>query len=138
MFHHLKTDLIALIRMTLYAGILSLLAAAILHYTPLAETCTALISSIILALSVLLGGFYAAGQIGKRGIFQGLRVSLAFFLLLTLYSLFFSSSELTLARLLPTLTLILSSGAIGGILGVDARNQYRKSHSRTRNSHSHS
>jgi len=125
MFRHIKTDFQAILRILFFAVILSGVASCILYFTSLSETHMGLISSIILAISVLLGGMYASSRIRRRGLIQGLRVGALFFLLMILGTYFVHRSPLTLSELFPTFLLVLASGGIGGIVGVD-KNKKKK------------
>ena len=128
MFKHAKTDFQAVIRILFFAVILSGIASLVLYFTPMSELNTGLISSCILAFSVLLGGVYASSRIRRRGLIQGVRVGLVFFLFMTAVTYFFQRSPLTFADLYPTFFLVLASGGIGGIMGVDKSKKRRSSH----------
>ena len=119
MFRHAKTDFQAILRILFFAVVLSGLASLVVYFTPLSETHMGLMSSLILAFSVLSGGIYASSRIRRRGLLQGLRVGLIFFLCMTLVTYLAHRSPLTFSDLYPTLLLVLASGGIGGIVGVD-------------------
>ncbi len=131
MFKYAKTDFQAILRIIFFAVVLSGIASAVLYFTPLPETFMGLISSLILAVSVLLGGVYASSRIRRRGLIQGLRVGLFFFLLMTIATYLFHRSPLTFSDLYPTFLLVIASGGIGGIVGVDKKKKKQASRSLT-------
>ncbi|AQS59115.1 TIGR04086 family membrane protein [Desulforamulus ferrireducens] len=98
--------------------ILSTLAGLCYYFTSLSENTMPWAAAIILFLSVAIGGAYAAKRAGTKGLFNGLGVGVATFILIWILVGFFLPGNVLFMGALGKLTLTLVAGGLGGTLGV--------------------
>ena len=110
----IKSTLVALAISTVMVVILSMF----LYFSALPENTLPWISAGILFLSVASGGLCAGRLSGTKGLLHGLAVGIFFFFIIWLTSAFLLPCQMLLLSSLHKLLLSLTSGALGGILGV--------------------
>lgn len=98
--------------------VLSALAGLIYYLSSLSEKTIPLAAIVILFTSIFLGGFFGARQAGCKGLFHGLAVGAASFLLIFVITLLLLPGGIILKSLLSKIILSLIAGSLGGILGV--------------------
>lgn len=98
--------------------ILSILSAALVYFTGLAETILNPLSKLVLVISVLTGGCVVSKAHGNRGLVRGVSLGIMFFILMLIITLIASSGHIYLKGFLYTLTACIVSGGLGGILGI--------------------
>lgn len=112
----------AILRGTLAAVVISVLGSAVLglvyYFTGLREGTLPLLAAGVFMLGVFVGGGIAAQYAGVRGLYHGLAVALAFFVVSWLITGLLLPSGIILVGLLQKLLLCLGAGAVGGVLGV--------------------
>lgn len=97
---------------------LSILAGLAYYFTSLPESSMPWVSTVILFLSVAVGSGYAAKRARNRGLFNGLGVGVATFIILWLLVALFLPGKILLVGALGKLALTLVAGGLGGMLGV--------------------
>ncbi|ACV62238.1 hypothetical protein Dtox_1362 [Desulfofarcimen acetoxidans DSM 771] len=110
----LKSTLVALMFSTVLIALLGL----IIYYSDISETTIPWISAGIIFLSVTCGGLFAGKMSGTKGLLHGLSVGILFFLIIWLASALILPGHILLLSSLHKLLLSLTSGALGGVLGV--------------------
>lgn len=115
-------NLAAVIRGTLAAVIVSILGSAALglvyYFTGLPEGTLPWVAAGVFALGVFVGGGLAAQMAGSRGLFHGLAVAVAFFVISWLITGLLLPAPVLFPGMLSKFLLCLIAGALGGILGV--------------------
>ena len=99
------------------SAVLIIVLSLILYFTDIPESTLPWISAGIIFLSVACGGLCVGRLSGTKGLLHGLTVGICFFLIIWLIS-FILPSQILLLSSLHKLLLSLTSGALGGILGV--------------------
>ncbi|MEW6066563.1 hypothetical protein P378_13485 [Desulforamulus profundi] len=97
---------------------LSILAGLAYYFTSLPESSMPWVATVILFVSVVVGGGYAAKRARNRGLFNGLGVGVATFIILWLLVGLFLPGDVLLVGALGKLALTLAAGGLGGMLGV--------------------
>ena len=110
----MKSTFLALAVSTVLIVVLGL----ILYFSDIPESSLPWISAGILFLSVTSGGLCAGRLSGTKGLLHGLAVGVFFFFIIWLTSAFILPSQILLLSSIHKLLLALTSGALGGILGV--------------------
>lgn len=100
------------------ALLLSLAAGFIFYRTSITESILPWVAAFILFFSTALGGALAAWSAGEKGLYHGLAVGLAFFVLSWLAAATLFPGPLTPLGLAEKFFLSVSAGAVGGILGA--------------------
>ena len=98
--------------------VLSLAGGLVYFFTSLPEQTMPFLSAGIILLSAACGSFVASRRAGGKGLYHGLAVGLATFVLLWLAALFVSPSEASLQGILEKLSLSVLGGLLGGFAGV--------------------
>jgi len=112
-------DLKSLSWAALISLLLCTLSAAVIYYTDLSETLLKPLSTAVLILSILPGGFYAGKVYGSKGFLHGSRIGLWSFVLILAATLLLRGLETTgIKEIISTLLICCVSGAVGGILGI--------------------
>lgn len=106
-----------------WTAIISLLlctiSAAVIYYTELPETLLKHLSTAVIILSVLSGGFYAGKVYGSKGLLHGSRIGLLVFALILTATLVLRGTEaIGTKEIISTMLICCVSGAVGGILGI--------------------
>lgn len=121
-FNDMPLCFTAVLRGTLAAVVISVLGSAVLglvyYFTGLKEGTLPLLATGVFLLGVFVGGGMAAQYAGVRGLYHGLAVALAFFVISWLITGLLLPSPIILSGLLQKLLLCLGAGAVGGVLGV--------------------
>ncbi|OPX86263.1 MAG: hypothetical protein A4E53_03173 [Pelotomaculum sp. PtaB.Bin104] len=111
----------AAIKGILFALVLSLVlstgAGLIYHFTSLAEHTLTWSAGIILASSTFCGAFSTGRQAGCKGLYHGLAVGIAFFVIVWIAAALFLPGQAGIS-LIVKLLLTALGGALGGIIGV--------------------
>ena len=95
------------------------LVALLLTYTRLSENAIPFITTVTMAVSVVLAGCFSARQKKTRGLLNGGLTGVCYALLLYLISLLISGSFYLSPYILVLLAIGIFGGAFGGILGVN-------------------
>ena len=98
--------------------LLSILSAALVYFTGLAETILNPLSKLVLVISVFTGGGLVSKAHGNKGLVRGVSLGIMFFILMLIITLIASSGHIYLKGFLYTLTACIVSGGLGGILGI--------------------
>ncbi|MDD2432292.1 MAG: TIGR04086 family membrane protein [Clostridia bacterium] len=98
--------------------VFSLSFGLLLQYTPLSENYLPSISTFVFFISMLLGSTIAAYTAGHKGLLYSTTVSFTYFLLTLLFCFFPAPSLLTFSLLLKKTFLTITSGILGGIIGI--------------------
>lgn len=98
--------------------VLSILSAAVIYFTNLPETLLKSLSTAVLIVSVLPGGFYAGKIYGSKGFLHGSRIGLLVFAIILVASFITKETGINSKEILLTMITCCVSGAVGGILGV--------------------
>lgn len=96
----------------------SILAGLAYYFTSLPESTMPLVAAVILFLSVAFGSGYAAKKARSKGLFNGLGVGFATYLIIWLAVGLFLPGNVLFLGALSKLVLTMVAGAIGGTLGV--------------------
>lgn len=94
------------------------LEAFLMSVVDIPDTFASPLSSVALAVGSLVGGFFVSQKTKEKGMLQGGALGLALFAAVTLISLIFDSSGISLVTFIHAVITILS-GCVGGILGVN-------------------
>ena len=105
---------------TVVGTVLLLIAAAIMTTGALPVSVTTPIAMAVLAIMAFVGGFTAAVISRERGLLYGAAVGLLLFLLITVIGLAVLQ-ELHGGTMLIKAALAIGLGALGGVLGVNAK-----------------
>ncbi len=97
-----------------------ILLALIFSFGEFSASTVSLFSSFATVLGAFLGGFIAAKKSGKKGLFTGLLTGLAMFFVFFIISLAVIKSTPSITTLIK-LAVFLSSGGVGGIIGVGTK-----------------
>lgn len=112
----------AVLRGTLVSLVASVLGAAVLgvvfYFFSLSEKLLPSVATGVLFLSVFSGGMLAAQKAGNRGIYHGLAVSVAFFILSCFLIALFFPGHTIFMNVLQKLAVIGVAGGLGGVFGV--------------------
>ena len=100
-----------------------LIAAAFMVFLDIKVRYASPIASVCAALGTLAGGYFAAIKNKSKGIVNGFFVAIIIYLLIGIVALFMGSKFTAMSVI--HLAVILLSGCIGGILGVN-KNTKRK------------
>ena len=110
----------------LATGVLLAIGAVIATYLSLSERMIELLVMVLTAACVFLGGFRAAKHAGRQGLLQGSAFGLIYMLVLSLAGMLIMGEWSMSAQSLLTLLIGILCGAIGGILGVNARQKRKR------------
>lgn len=99
-----------------------LLSAGMMMAADMPESYASPISGICVGVGALVSGFLASKKIKSGGIINGLICGGIIYLLILFFSLFISENGFSFNTLYHSLITIISA-AIGGILGVNAKNR---------------
>lgn len=102
---------------TVLALLLASLAGVVLYLTPIPETLTGPLSSVILVLSIFAGSGYVSYKRGNKGLMRGTSFGMMFFVIMMILSLIMSE-PVTISGCLRDLGIAVTTGLLGGILGV--------------------
>ncbi|HUW63429.1 MAG TPA: TIGR04086 family membrane protein [Spirochaetia bacterium] len=98
--------------------VLSLAGGMVYFFTSLPEQTMPFLSAGVILLSATAGAFVASRRAGGKGLYHGLAVGLATFVLLWVAALFLSPAEASLQGILEKLSLSVLGGLVGGFAGV--------------------
>lgn len=98
--------------------ILTLILAFLVQFTSMRETNLPVGGIVIVVLSTMAGGWFAAKEAGNRGLWHGLGVGIIFAVFALLISLIFFSDSFSWLGLLKKTLWSGAGGILGGILGV--------------------
>ncbi|MCL6477791.1 MAG: TIGR04086 family membrane protein [Peptococcaceae bacterium] len=112
----------AIIRGSAMALALSLIGILLLgityHFTGLMESTLPLFATVILLVSVFVGGFSASRQSGGKGLFHGLGVGMVIFLLIWVLMGVLLPAGVAFTPLMQKFFICLIGGSLGGIAGI--------------------
>lgn len=115
-------DFIAIFKGTAVAIAFTLMSTFFLgmtyHFSGLGESTLPIVTSILLFISVFLGGFTASRQSKSKGLYHGLGTGIVVFLLIWLLMVIFIPTGTTFIPLMQKLFVCLVGGTLGGIFGV--------------------
>lgn len=100
--------------------IMSVLFAFLLYFTSLSDSHLPVISYIVTALSLLVGGYQAGKKAGIKGWYYGGMIGAIYGILLAAISFLGFDTDLNL-RNLTLILLAFLFGAFGGMIGVNAK-----------------
>ena len=101
--------------MRVAAAIMVLLDVNIMYATPISSVCA--------AIGTFCGGYFAARKNKSTGVIHGLLVAIIIYLLVSVVALILDSNFTVMS--LIHLAVIVLSGCIGGIMGVNKRDKRR-------------
>ncbi len=117
-----KTNLKHIVISSLCAIIITFAAlfliAVIMHFAEIGSQYSSPLSSVGIAIGCFFGGFIYSRFCGKKGLICGLTIAAIYFALITIISLILSAENLGMLTLIHLVVMLLSGG-IGGILGVN-------------------
>lgn len=102
---------------TFLALLLATFSGLVLYFTQLPETLTGPLSNVILVLSIIAGSGYVSYKRGNKGLMRGISFGMAFFVIMLFLSLVMTEPVNTMGCL-RDLAIAVSTGLLGGILGV--------------------
>lgn len=115
-------DFTAIFRGTAIAVAFSLMSTFFLgmtyHFSGLGESTLPLVTSILLFISVFLGGFAASRRSKSKGLYHGLSTGIIVFLFIWLLMGLFIPTGIAFIPLMQKLFACLVGGTLGGIFGV--------------------
>lgn len=114
-----KTIFVSILIGTIVFVILLPLFALIVTLLDLDISSTGPLASICIGISSAISGYIAARKIKRKGIVIGGLCGLIIFFLIKLISLLINSSGITLITFIHLIIIVLS-GCIGGIIGVNS------------------
>lgn len=97
---------------------LTLMLALLVQFTSLREANLPVGGTVIVVISTMAGGWFAAKEAGTRGLWHGLGVGVLFALFALIISLSFFSDSFSWLGLLKKTVWSGLGGILGGILGV--------------------
>lgn len=100
------------------------LISIIMYYADIDSSMASPLASIGLILGCFVGGFYTSKKHEKKGLIIGFTTSAIFFIILSIASLSISTDNFGLLSLIHSLVMLLSGG-IGGILGVNNKRKIK-------------
>lgn len=100
-------------------AIVFIIYALLLTYTDISEKNTAAVVLVTLALSLAVGGCKAAVQTGRRGLLYGMATGFLYVLIMVCMGMFFLPGYSIGSKTVVCLLLAVSSGGLGGIIGVN-------------------
>ncbi|MDD6735572.1 MAG: TIGR04086 family membrane protein [Clostridiales bacterium] len=112
----LKAVLLSLIISIVLAGILSV----IVYFSDMSDRTVSMLVSAASAVSVLAGALVLAKNIERGGLLNGLAVAAGYYAVLLAVSLIVNGSVGFGAYNLLRLAVILASGMLGGVLGINS------------------
>ncbi len=98
-----------------------LVGAILITYTSIGENAIPLITSIIMIIGIVYSSIYCSVHLEKKGWLHGGIIGLVYILVLILLSKIFISNYSINRVVLYKIILGISTGIIGGILGVNIR-----------------
>lgn len=101
--------------MLVAAAIMVLLDVNIMYASPISSVCA--------AIGTFCGGYFAARKNKSKGVINGLLVAIIIYLLVSVVALILDSNFTVMS--LIHLAVIVLSGCIGGIMGVNKRDKRR-------------
>lgn len=96
------------------------LFAIVIYYTNMSTDYVNTLSSVGMGFGCLIGSFYTSKKTKKNGMLMGSIISILLFILTLFSSLAIKNDGLTILSLIHLIVMILS-GCIGGILGVNTK-----------------
>ena len=102
--------IVTTISLILFAVVFTVLDLDIVYAHPIASVCC--------AMGSLFGGYISAKLCKSKGLINGVLTGFCIFLAVTLISLFVSGGSFTIMTIIRMI-IVLTSAAIGGILGVN-------------------
>ncbi|ABO50271.1 conserved hypothetical protein [Desulforamulus reducens MI-1] len=96
----------------------SILAGLAYYFTDIPENSMSWVAVVVLFASVFLGSGYAAKRARSKGLFNGLGVGLATFIVIWLMVGLFLPGKILFVGVLGKLVLTVVAGGLGGMLGV--------------------
>lgn len=119
--NYLKNLGVSIIYIVIFILGLTFLFTLLNYINLLNNTVINIIKIIIPVISMFIGGFIIGKKTGKKGWLEGLKLSLIFIVILTLFNYLGLKSNLSLKTIIYYLMLIIST-MFGSIIGV---NKYR-------------
>lgn len=96
-----------------------LIYAALLTYTDISEGSMKIVVTAAVGVSVVIGGFFAAKAIKKRGIVWGVLTGLMYGILMIITAVCFKPDFAPSLKTGIILSLCLCGGGVGGIIGIN-------------------
>jgi putative membrane protein (TIGR04086 family) len=115
-------ELKGLLRSLLYGMIACIIASAVMYFSSIQESLSAVIGRLILIASVFYAAGYVTKSYGNKGLIRGITMGVMFYIVLLIASLIFHQTRIDVQSYLLNLLICLGSGAIGGILGLGLNN----------------
>lgn len=103
--------------------ILTLIVSCILQFTRLSENLLPSFSSFIFFISMFLGATIGTRSAGCKGLLHGLSISIGYLILTIVLGTLANPGALTLGIFLKRSTVTLTSGVLGGIIGIGLSNK---------------
>ncbi|HNX28978.1 MAG TPA: TIGR04086 family membrane protein [Syntrophomonadaceae bacterium] len=118
MHKSMSIEIKTLIKTLSFSLVLALITGTIVYSTSLNESLLSALGKIILIITIFSGGCLASKSHGNKGLFRGLTMGTAYFILILAATLVFVPSLLKLSSVIYTLLISLAAGSLGGILGI--------------------
>lgn len=118
MLKKLPAEVYALLESLILALVLCTLAATVIYFTGLKESLFHTLGTLILIMSVFVGGCHVSKYYGNKGLVRGISLGISFFTLMLIFTVIFNYSMISLKGFIYTLLICIMSGGIGGILGI--------------------
>lgn len=117
---NLKNYIIGLVLGSVSTLLLMLLCAFIIVFAELDRAMSEPLATVCVAIGTVIAAFYSSYKIGNKGFVTGLIIAIIFFMIITAISLLIDGSGFSLNSVFH-LVIILLSGLIGGVLGVNRK-----------------
>lgn len=106
----------------LITAIVFIVYGILLTYTDVTEKNTQIIVMVTTAISVLIGGFVASKGVENKGLFYGMLVGVVYAIIMIMIGLCFMQNIGITSKMITILILSICSGGIGGIIGINTKN----------------
>ena len=117
---NLKNYIIGTIIGTVSTILFMLLCAFIIVFAGLDRAISEPLATLCVAIGTVVAAFYSSFKIGNKGLVTGFIIAIIFFMVITAVSLLIDGSGFSLNSVFH-LVIILLSGLIGGVLGVNRK-----------------
>ncbi len=121
---NLKYYLSGAILGVIVTAVMIMLFAAIMLFTEMDRALASPLATVSVAVGTFVAAFFTAYKIGDKGYKVGLIIGIICFVIITLIALFINKGGFSINSLFH-LIIFLLSGIIGGIIGVNRRNNHK-------------
>jgi len=114
----MSIEIKVLIKTLVFSIILAMITGSIVYYTSLSESLLSTLGKVILILTIFTGGCMVSQSYGNKGLFRGLTMGTAYFILILAATFIFVPALLSFSNVIYTLLIALAACGLGGILGI--------------------